>query len=49
MTAHEDKILFSKIQKNLVNTKSSRREVLFRIISSSNYMEVNIKICNTQK
>ena len=32
------------IQSNLVNSKSSGLEVLFRIIGSSNYREVDIKI-----
>ena len=31
------------IQSNLVNLKSSGLEVLFRVISSSNYREVDIK------
>ena len=34
------------IQLNLVNSKSSELKVLFLIISSSNYSEVNINICN---
>ena len=38
------KISFTpELQSNLVNSKSSGREVLFRIISSSNYTEVDIK------
>ena len=37
------------IQSNLVNSKSSGLEVLFRIISSSNYREIDIKIYNPQK
>ena len=34
------------VQSNLVNLKSSGLEVLFCIISSSNYREVDIKIYN---
>ena len=37
-----------KVQPNLVNSKSSGLEVLLRIISSSNYKEVGIKINNPQ-
>ena len=37
------------IQLNLVNSKSSSLEVLFHIISSLNYTEVDIKIYNPQK
>ena len=33
---------------NLVNLKSSGQDVLFRIIRSSNYREVDIKIYNLQ-
>ena len=36
------------IESNLVNSKSSGLVVLFRIISSSNYREVNIEIYNRQ-
>ena len=37
-------------QSNIVNSKSSGLEVLFRIISSSNYREVEIKqIFNPKK
>ena len=39
---YED-VLESQIQLNLVNLKSSRLEVLFPIISKSNYREVDIK------
>ena len=35
-----------KVQSNLVNSKSSELEVLFRIISSSKYYEVDIKMYN---
>ena len=35
-----------KIQYNLVNLKSSGLEVLFQIISSLNYRELDIKVCN---
>ena len=34
------------LQSNLVNSKSSRLEGLFRIISSSNYRKVDTKIYN---
>ena len=37
------------IQLNLINSKSSGLEVLFGMISSSNYREVDIKIYNSQK
>ena len=33
-----------KVQSNLVNSKSSGLEVLFRIISSSSYREVDMNI-----
>ena len=36
------------IQPNLVNSKSLRLEVLFRIISSPNYRDVDIKTYNIQ-
>ena len=36
------------IQSTIVNSKSSGLGFLFRIISSSNYREVDIKICNPQ-
>ena len=37
-----------QVQLNLVNLKSSGLEVLFRIISSLNYREVDLKIYNPQ-
>ena len=37
------------LQSNLVNLKSSGLGVLFRIFSSSNYREVDIKIINPTK
>ena len=37
------------LQQNLINSKSWRLEVLFRIISSSNYREVGIEIYNPKK
>ena len=41
-------VLITKLQSNLVNSKSSGLEVLFRIISCSNYGEGDIKIYNLQ-
>ena len=41
--------LKSKVQLKLVQSKSSGPEVLFQIISSSNYREVDIKIYNPKK
>ena len=38
--------IFPQLQSNLVNSKSSGLEDLFRMISSSNYREVDIKILN---
>ena len=37
------------LQLNLINSKSSGLEVLFQIVSSSNFMEVDIKIYNPHK
>ena len=39
----------SQLQSNLINLKSSGLEVLFRIIRSLNYREVDIKFCNPQR
>ena len=36
--------IYMRIQSNLVNSMTSELEVLFRIIRSSNYREVGIKI-----
>ena len=43
-------MLFSifKMQSNLVNSKSKGLEILFLIIESSNYREVDISIYNPQ-
>ena len=39
----------TQIQSNLVNSKSSELDVLFRIIRSSSYMEVDMYIYNPYK
>ena len=42
------RILFMYVQSNLVNSKSSELDVLFRITSISSYMEVDIRYITPQ-